>query len=99
MQDKRVKPTLLLYGRIPPLSVSQSASRPVGQSVLSAKHVSVAGFGSPYAPLRREKKTVRPLFGFPLGCGAGVCTDVGTAHSRTGEWELRDVKMIFRFRT
>lgn len=64
-----MKPTLLLYGRIPP--PSQSASRPVGQSVLSAKHVSVAGFGSPYAPLRREKKNGAAAFRFPIGLRSG----------------------------
>lgn len=57
MQDKRVKPTLLLYGRIPPpLSqpVGQSASRPVGLVCKARKR------GRIWKPVRaveeREKK-------------------------------------------
>lgn len=63
-----MKPTLSCTAESPP---SQSASRPVGQSVLSAKHVSVAGFGSPYAPLRKEKKNGAAAFRFPIGLRSG----------------------------
>lgn len=71
MQDKRVKPTLLLYGRIPPpLSqpVGQSASRPVGLVCKARKRGRI---WKPVRAVEEREKNGAAAFRFPIGLRSG----------------------------